>query len=173
MDLEQLITDTIEREGGWVDLPDDKGGPTNWGITLPQYRDWCRRQDATVDELRALTALAARDVYRSIFQQDLGLGGRAAASSPKLQELLLDCVVNHGIGGAVKFIQEALGVTVDGLMGPKTRAALAAAEPRELYRKVLAARIRKYGRIVTHDPTQSKFAAGWNDRAAQFVEEAP
>ena len=132
MDVEQIITDTIQREGGWTDQPEDKGGPTNWGITLPQFRDWCRRPTATVDELRALTALSARDVYRWIFQRDLGLGGAAAASSPKLQGLVLDCIVLHGLGGAVKLIQEAVGVTVDGLVGPKTRAALAASEPREL-----------------------------------------
>ena len=33
MDVDQLIDAVIDREGGYVDHPADKGGPTRFGIT--------------------------------------------------------------------------------------------------------------------------------------------
>jgi lysozyme family protein len=60
---------------------------------------------------------------------------------------------------------------VDGVIGPKTRAALAATDQNKLYSKVLAARLRHLGRLITHDPQQSVFAAGWMNRIAEFVED--
>jgi len=172
LDLESLISQVLEQEGGYVDDPDDQGGPTNFGITLAKLSDWLG-VPATMDDLKALTSVKAREIYRWMFVHEMGLAAGGAASSPKLQGLLFDCLVHHGQGNAIKFLQEAVKVKVDGFLGPKTRAALAAAEPGDLYRGVLAARIRKFGRIITNDPTQSKFAAGWNDRAADFVEETP
>lgn len=58
----------------------------------------------------------------------------------------------------------------DGVIGPKTRAALAAADQGVLYGKVLGQRLRHLGRLITNDPKQSAFAAGWMNRMAEFVE---
>ena len=33
MDIDDLIDGVIDREGGFVDHPADRGGATNWGIT--------------------------------------------------------------------------------------------------------------------------------------------
>ncbi|HUG46231.1 MAG TPA: glycosyl hydrolase 108 family protein, partial [Sphingomicrobium sp.] len=33
MDVERLIEALLEREGGYVNHPSDRGGPTNYGIT--------------------------------------------------------------------------------------------------------------------------------------------
>ena len=60
--------------------------------------------------------------------------------------------------------------TADGVIGPKTRAALAQADQGVLYGKVLGQRLRHLGRLITNDPKQSAFAAGWMNRIAEFVE---
>ena len=52
----------------------------------------------------------------------------------------------------------------------KTRAALAQADQGVLYGKVLGQRLRHLGRLITNDPKQSAFAAGWMNRMAEFVE---
>jgi lysozyme family protein len=78
--------------------------------------------------------------------------------------------VHSGPQKAARWLQEALGVTADGVIGPKTHAALAATDQDKLCKKVLAARVRHLGRLITNDPEQSVFAAGWMNRIAEFVE---
>lgn len=78
--------------------------------------------------------------------------------------------MHSGPKRAVQWLQAALGVTADGVIGPKTREALAAADQGVLYGKVLGQRLRHLGRLITNDPRQSAFAAGWMNRMAEFVE---
>ena len=33
MQIDSLIDEVIDREGGYVNHPADKGGPTRWGVT--------------------------------------------------------------------------------------------------------------------------------------------
>ena len=96
--------------------------------------------------------------------------GFEAITHPALLHLLVDAGVHSGPKRAVQWLQSALGVTADGVIGPKTRAALAAADQGVLYGKVLGQRLRHLARLITHDPKQSAFAAGWMNRMAEFVE---
>ena len=38
MSIQRIINDIIRKEGGYVNHPDDKGGSTNYGITLKLYQ---------------------------------------------------------------------------------------------------------------------------------------
>ena len=87
-----------------------------------------------------------------------------------LLHLLVDAGVHSGPKRAVQWLQSALGVMADGVIGAQTRAALAAADQGVLYGKVLGQRLRHLGRLITNDPKQSAFAAGWMNRMAEFVE---
>jgi lysozyme family protein len=46
---------------------------------------------------------------------------------PPLALLVFDAAVNNGVSQAKHLLQQALGVTVDGVIGPQTEAALSAA----------------------------------------------
>ena len=59
-DRDRHIRAIIEREGGWVDDPDDSGGPTNYGITLAMWREYCKSGDPALME--TLLAYNAADV---------------------------------------------------------------------------------------------------------------
>lgn len=74
---------------------------------------------------------------------------------------MVDAGVHSGPRRAVEWLQTALGVSADGVLGPRTRAALMSADPVALYRRVLAARLRFLGRQITQDRRQAAFAAGW------------
>jgi lysozyme family protein len=168
--IETIIDDIIRREGGFIHHPADRGGPTKYGITAKTLGDWRHLgRIATSDEVAALTEAEAREIYRHQYIMEPGFD---AITHPALQVLLVDAGVHSGPQKAVKWLQEALDVTVDGVIGPKTRAALAATDQRKLYNKVLAARLRHLGRLITNDPGQSIFAAGWMNRMAEFVEGA-
>lgn len=166
--VESIIDDIIRREGGFVNHPADRGGPTKYGITAKTLGGWRHlNRLATNNEVAALTETEAREIYRHRY---IVVPGFDAITYPALQTLLVDAGVHSGPQKAVKWLQEALGVTVDGVIGPKTRAALAVTDQSKLYSKVLAARLRHLGRLITNDSEQSVFAAGWMNRMAEFVE---
>jgi len=166
--IESIIDDIIHREGGFVNHPADRGGPTKYGITGKTLGNWRHLgRLATSDEVAALTESEAREIYRHRYIIEPSFD---AITHPALQSLLVDSSVHSGPQKAVKWLQEALGVTVDGVIGSKTREAIAKADQNILYSKVLAAHLRHLGRLITNDPEQSVFAAGWMNRMAEFVE---
>lgn len=167
--IELILDGLIEREQGFVDHPADHGGPTNWGITLPVFSEVLGHK-ATVSELQALSEVDAREIYRTKYVIGPGF---LRVKDELIRELLVDCEVNHRPGVAVKFLQRALGVTVDGVLGPKTLAALDTADTAAVFREMAAERVEFYGRIVADDHSQAVFAAGWNARAAVFVRKIP
>lgn len=164
--LEDVISAILRREGGYVNHPADRGGPTKYGITVATLAQW-RGHPVDGADIAGLTEEEARRIYGALYitrpKFDL-------IADERLRALVIDCGVNHGVGTAAKMLQRAAGVTDDGKVGPATLAAVNGADAGRLYLRVLAERIKFYGRIITNDPKQSAFAAGWMARAAEFLE---
>lgn len=164
-----ILDEIIRHEGGYVNHPADRGGPTKFGITAQTLGAWRKLgRPATAAEVEALTEPEARAIYH---QQYIIRPGFDAITHPALLNLLVDAAVHAGPKRAVRWLQKALGITADGVIGPKTRAALDAADQGVLYAKVLWQRLRHIGRLITSDPKQSAFASGWMNRIAEFVED--
>lgn len=169
-----MIDRLIAREGGFADHPKDKGGPTKYGITLRLLQAWRRRQGLAVPEtptdvrtaMRALTKSEARQIYRVMFVERWRLG---AIASPALREHVLDAAVLHGPDRAVKWLQRVAGVKPDGIIGPRTAAALKAKKARDISIAFAAERIRFIGRVISRNPAQAVFAQGWLARATMFL----
>jgi len=85
------------------------------------------------------------------------------AEVPAVQFALRDMTFNRGPTGAVKILQDALGLPADGIAGPKTKEALRDSEkdPEKLLGDLRAARERYERR--TRDES-SKFWAGLSNR---------
>lgn len=160
-----IIDAILAREGGYVDHAADRGGPTNFGITIGSLALY-RGHPVTPSDVRLLTEAEARLIYLHDYIQRPGFD---RIFDMALKALVVDMAVNHGPGRAVRLLQRALGVKEDGVLGDETAAAANAAGP-SLRAKVCAERVRFYGQIIAGDPTQSVFAAGWLNRAAGFIE---
>jgi lysozyme family protein len=117
-----------------------------------------------VDEVKALDKDEARAIYRANYVAPFSW-----VSGPKLRALVIDSAVNHGVSRATKWLQEALGVTPDGIVGPITEQAFSLAQAQVVYRVFLRRRIVFYGSIIKNDPSQAVFAEGWMRRVAEFV----
>jgi lysozyme family protein len=169
MTVDDIIDDIIRREGGFVDHPADRGGPTKYGITQATLAEW-RGHPVTIEDVKALTVEEARRIYRALYIEKPGL----AALPEPLRGLVVDTAVHSGVKTAVRLLQKALGVpAMDGILGPATMAAVRNTNAAWLYRKMLAERIRYLGEVITARPANAVFAKGWMERVAEFVENSP
>lgn len=169
--IDRVLDEVIRREGGYVDHPADKGGPTKYGITQATLAKW-RGRTVTADDVYRLSEAEARQIYR---QRYVIAPGYAGIQHPALAGMVVDCAVLYGTDDASPWLQQAavdLGaaIKVDGRVGPATIAAVNALDPDKLIRRICAYRLRKMGRVITDDPRQAAFAAGWSNRLAEFVE---
>jgi lysozyme family protein len=158
-----IIDNLIRREGGYVNNPNDKGGPTKYGITLDTLSQY-RKQRCTAADVAKLGEAEAREIYRRRYVAPLAWIIDAAALG-----LAVDMAVNHGGMSAARMLQRAARVKDDGVIGPATKAAVNGMAPTALFRRLLAERVKFYGRIVQADRSQAVFIAGWLNRVAEFL----
>jgi lysozyme family protein len=167
MTVDQIIDEIVQREGGYTNNVADRGGPTKYGITAVTLGEW-RHMDAPASELEveSLSDSEARTILRQRYIVGPGL---VQIRDERLRALVADTLVQHGLRGGTIIVQRGVGVPGDGVMGPQTIAALNA---NDVFNRVLASRLRKYGRILSDDHTQAEFAAGWMNRCAGMLEES-
>lgn len=104
----------------------DQGGPTELGITIPALQAYLHRPCTQAD----IEALANQpDVVAGLYQADFYNAAHCNVCPAGLDLMVFDEAVNEGQGRAVRHLQAALGVTVDGDFGPGTLAALQACDP--------------------------------------------
>lgn len=181
MSLDSIISRVLAREGGWSDRAEDKGGPTNRGITLATFTRWRLGRDgnpaeqlAFKDELRALSENEARMIYLQFYVKDTHLDD---IGSEVLREALFDWAVNSGPSPPVKALQRQLGIVADGIIGPATIQAAALKDGIRLAQRICWDRVdfiadwmRKDKRDADHDgvPDSMENAAGILKRISEM-----
>jgi len=160
----RALAHVLTMEGGFSDDPYDPGGPTNFGITLKTYATFvgatldASSRGRLVAQLRAIPEDHVRTIYRQRYWQPAG----CAALPAGLDLFHFDAAVNHGVGGALRLLQQALGVTADGVIGPNTRRAIDTADPSQVIERYTALRERRYRAL----PHFWRFGRGWLNRVA-------
>ena len=129
MTKDEIFNAILGKEGGYVNNPADKGGPTRWGITQVTAR-----AHGYAGDMKALP----RDTALAILTADYWTGPRfdlVAAVSPLIAAEVCDTGVNMGPSVASKFLQRWLtalnnggnlypDLIPDGSVGPRTIIAL-------------------------------------------------
>lgn len=165
MTVETLLDGILEREGGFVNNPADRGGPTNYGITAATLGEWRRLgRPATAEEVKAMPVSEARAIYTWRY-----IAPFASIPFDELRAQLIDYGVNSGVTAATRALQRVLHVPVDGIIGPRTLAALMAQDWRFVNDALVAMRVRHFVLIAQHDPSQRDFFFGWIARAVGFL----
>lgn len=111
----------LKEEGGYVNNPKDPGGITNLGVTKTSWEEYVGHQ-VDVATMRSLTPLIVAPFYQSRFWNKLSCDDLP----PGLDLCVFDFAVNVGPGRPVKYLQQMVGVQVDGDLGPNTKAAITA-----------------------------------------------
>ena len=172
--VDQLIDEVIEREGGYVNHPADRGGPTRWGIT----ESVARRHGYTGD-MRSLPRTEAASIYKRIYWLAPNFSG-VAAFAPALAEELFDTGINMGVGVAADFLQRGLNalnrngddypdLNRDRKIGPTTLTALKAFLGKRgrkngeavLIKAVEALQGARYLELAEARQSQEAFVYGW------------
>lgn len=161
--VQDCIDGILENEGGFSNIANDRGGATNFGITIKTYSQWLGRE-ATVDDVKNMPIEHARAIYERDYVINTGFN---MIENKSLFELVVDAGVNHGVGRASRWLQESAGVVVDGIVGNKTIAAVNA-NSKDVFHKFFLTRMRFYVNIVLRNRSQKLFLLGWMNRLSKF-----
>ena len=151
------------RKTGWADDPDDLGGQTMVGVTMATYEEYCRRKGYPKPTTGRLMDLSYND-WKSILKMLYWDRWNAdEIRSQSIAEIVCDFVWASGVHG-IKVPQDLVGVVPDGIVGPKTLAAVNSRNPRELFDQIKIARFDFIEDICRKRPANNKFRRGWMNR---------
>lgn len=186
--IDKLLPFILKWEGGFVNDPTDKGGATNKGVTISTWKQcgYDKNGDGKID-VTDLKLISNADVRDRVLRPHYWNKWKADdIASQKVANILVDWVWGSGAHG-IKKPQMLLGVAADGIVGPKTLAAVNSSNPDELFDSIYKAREtflknivnasvasyeKKIGRKATEKEllkyTQKRFLKGWLNRLADI-----
>lgn len=163
--IDTLVPFILSFEGGYVNDPVDRGGATNKGVTMATWRQVGYDKDGDGDiDVADLKLLTDRDVRDRVMKPHYWDRWKAdQIRSQSLANILVDWVWGSGANG-IRIPQQMLGVAVDGIVGPKTLAALNARDPAQFFSAVKKRRAEFIEGIIRRSPSQARFRKGWMRR---------
>lgn len=160
MDFNKAFEILIEAEGGYVNDPQDNGGATNYGITRNTLSDWLGRP-VTNDDVRNLALEEARAIYKKNYWNVV-----QCDKVPDWMKLhLFDAAVHSGPRTAAAWLQVAVGVKSDGVIGDITLAALAKKKDTEVLPVFVMQRLWLMGNHADF----KRFGRGWCSRVVKIT----
>jgi len=153
---------------GFSNHPDDTGGATMCGITLKTYSTYRKKKgqrEPSVDDLKKITLCEWLDVLKILYWDKMKADNIINQS---IANLCVDNVWGSG-AGYIKNIQRVLGVTADGIVGPKTLSAINGhPDKRDLFGKLWEKRRLFYVNLTVARPSNNTFLKGWMNRLYDF-----
>lgn len=155
MKFEDAVKIILEHEGGYVFNSEDPGGETKYGISKRAYPH-LNIADLSIEQAKAIYKI---DYWDKIRADDL---------PAPIRLILFDCAVNQGVERAARILQGIVGVSQDGIIGPRTLMATKEFAPGVIFRDIAKARHLHYTRL----PHWATFGKGWSKRLLEIVLES-
>jgi hypothetical protein len=131
-------------EGGYVNHPNDRGGPTNMGVTQNTLSGYLGRP-ATIEDVKNLDQATARDVYKKLFFDPIA----KKLDDPKAQMVAFNASIASGPGYADKLIAKHKG------------------DPYGMLKEHTKFMVED---IPRNNPSQQVFVKGWGNRQRNLGE---
>jgi lysozyme family protein len=145
--FDACVKQLLSHEGGYVNDPRDPGGETNRGISKRAYPH---------ENIREMTEARARFLYR----RDYWDANRCDELPSGIDHIVFDAAVNSGRIRAGKWLQQALGISADGIIGPAT-----IAQARKQYAPAVIERAAGFRMVFLRGlPTWDHYKTGWTRR---------
>ncbi len=154
----------LAHEGGWANHPRDPGGATMRGVTQRVYDAYRRRRRLPVRSVRSITTPELHAIYRRQYW-DVVRGDELPAG---VDLAVFDAAVNSGPVRAAKWLQRAVGVTADGVIGLVTLGATTEQPLARTVHRICDDRLH-FLRGLT---TWRTFGKGWSRRVAAVRQQA-
>jgi lysozyme family protein len=156
---DEALRRLLAHEGGYTNHPSDPGGPTNFGITIYDYRKYVK-PNATAADVRTMTVGEAKAIYRKRYWD----AQRCDELPAGVDYSLFDYGVNSGIGRSGKVLRRVVGlpdtthVVTDGVLH-----AVAKRDPKALITAINDERLAFLKRLKTWPV----FGKGWGARVVE------
>ncbi len=155
---DEALRRVLVHEGGYTNHPSDPGGPTNFGITIADYRRYIK-PGASAADVRAMTRGEAEAIYRARYWAAL----RCDDLPGGLDYALFDYGVNSGTGRAAKVLQRVLGLPTGGTIGDVELAATRRHLTADLIGRICDERLA----FLKSLKTWPVFGKGWGNRVQE------
>lgn len=170
---------TGKSEGLYAFNKDDRGGETYAGIARnfwPKWSGW-----ATIDHIKNVYGKSAATINKYA-KSDTNLTEKISAfykanfwgvnkldlfTDQQVANTVYDFGVNAGTGKAAKTLQEVLNVSVDGVIGPKTIAAVNSGNAKAIHTAYNCKR-KEYYESLAKKPGQDQFLKSWLSRLKPY-----
>jgi len=156
MNFDTAFEKLVGFEGDYSNDKDDPGGATRYGIT-----EQVARENGYSGSMRELPLDFAKAVYKRKYWDAI----QADSLPSAVRYAVFDSAVNSGVGQATRWLQRALGVKDDGVIGPKTLKAITEQQSDGLLRRFLGQRLL----FLTTLPNWPTFAKGWARRVGDLL----
>lgn len=163
-DAEKMIPFIKKWEGGYADDKDDRGGCTMCGVTIGVYQRYYGA-DKTCDDLKFITKQEWLNIFKSGYWNPMKAD---LIENQSIAELCVDMCWGSGTKTAIRKIQAALGVGVDGVVGNETLAALNAPDKAKTFAILWNMRKGWLEKIALRGNNR-KFLKGWLRRLSDIT----
>ena len=149
----------LAHEGGYTNHPADPGGPTNFGITIYDYRRYVK-PGATEGDVRTMSLDEAKAIYRTKYWA----AQRCDELPVGVDYAIFDYGVNSGIGRSGKVLRRLLKLSGNtSVISDAVIAAANSADAKRLVSDICDERLR----FLQSLSTWTVFGAGWSRRVAE------
>lgn len=172
-EFELCLPFVLKEEGGYSNTKGDHGGATNFGIIQSEYNIFRHFKGLPLQSVKLISSDEYREIYWSSYWQP-----HCQSLPAGLNLSVFNINVNGGSGRGTKLLQQILGIHVDGDWGGETDTAIKNMIAKETPAPVKSVIVSFhdaergfYAAIITHDPSQKKFASDWfgrNDRCEKL-----
>ena len=156
---DEALRRLLVHEGGYSNHPSDPGGPTNFGITIYDYRRYVK-PSATAADVRAMRIDEAKAIYRAKYWNAQRCDGLPAG----VDYSVFDYGVNSGIGRSGKVLRRVVGLPDN--TSVVTEEVLGAVAQRDA-KAIIGAINDERLRFLKGLKTWPVFGAGWSRRVAE------
>lgn len=154
----QALDELLRHEGGYTNNPHDPGGPTNFGITIYDYRKYINRA-GTARDVRRMTVDQAKAIYRAKYWD----AQRCDDLPSGVDYAIFDYGVNSGIGRSGRVLRHLLKLPPGTTINSAVVAEAQKHKPAELVNQICDERLR----FLQSLHTWPVFGRGWTRRVKE------